>query len=80
VEVLDGSYTLVSADEEEGGGGDVHYVSIDQDPDKSLEICLTACADEGKPRFIIKLCVSFKVLNLSLIIYVHLCSGVELKP
>jgi hypothetical protein len=57
----------------------MHYVSVDQDPDQSPEVCLTACADEGKPRFIINLCVSFKLLNLSLIIYVHLRSGVELK-
>jgi hypothetical protein len=59
VEVPDGSYTLVSADEDEGAGGDVHYVSVDQVLDQSPEGCLSACADEGKPRFIINLCVSF---------------------
>jgi hypothetical protein len=26
-------------------------VSVDQDPDQSPEVCVTACADEGKPRF-----------------------------
>jgi hypothetical protein len=26
-------------------------VSVDQDPDQSPEVCLTACADESKPRF-----------------------------
>jgi hypothetical protein len=26
-------------------------VSVDQDPDQSPEVCLTACADEGKPWF-----------------------------
>jgi hypothetical protein len=52
VEVPDGSYTLVPADEDEGAGGDVHYVTVEQDPDQSLEGCLSACADEGKPRFI----------------------------
>jgi hypothetical protein len=51
VEVLDGSYTLVSADEDEGAGGDVHYVTVEQDPDQIPECCLSACADEGKPRF-----------------------------
>jgi hypothetical protein len=51
VEVPDGSYTLVPADEDEGAGGDVHYVSVEQDPDQSLEGCVTAYADEGKPRF-----------------------------
>jgi hypothetical protein len=51
VEVPDGSYTLVPADKEEGAGGDVHYVTVEQDPEQSLKGCLTACADEGKPRF-----------------------------
>jgi hypothetical protein len=48
VEVPDSSYTLVSADEDEGAGGDVHYMTIEQDPDQSVEGCGTACADEGK--------------------------------
>jgi hypothetical protein len=52
VEVPDGSYTLVPADEDEGAGGDVHYVTIEQDPDQSPEVCGSACADEGKPQFI----------------------------
>jgi hypothetical protein len=50
VEVPDGSYTLVPADEDEGVGGDVHYVSIEQDPNQSLKVCVSDCADEGKPR------------------------------
>jgi hypothetical protein len=29
VEVLDGSYTLVPADEDERAGGDVHYVTVE---------------------------------------------------
>jgi hypothetical protein len=44
---------LVPADKDEGAGGGVHYVSIDQDPDQSLEVCVSSCADEGKPQFII---------------------------
>jgi hypothetical protein len=36
----------------EGARGGVHYVAIEQDPDQSPEDCLTACASEGKPRFI----------------------------
>jgi hypothetical protein len=52
VEVPDGSYALVLEDVNEGYGGDVHYVTIEQDPGQSSEVCLTACADEGKPRFI----------------------------
>jgi hypothetical protein len=51
VEVPDGSYTLVPAHEDEGAGGDVHYVTIEQDPDQSTEGCVSACADEGKPRY-----------------------------
>jgi hypothetical protein len=26
-------------------------VSVDQDPDQSPEVCVTSCAEEGKPRF-----------------------------
>jgi hypothetical protein len=43
---------LVPADEDEGAGGDVHYVTVEQDPDQSPEVCVSACADKGKPRFI----------------------------
>jgi hypothetical protein len=50
VEVPDGSYTLVPADEDEGAG-DVHYVTVEKDPDQSPEGCVTTCADEGKPQF-----------------------------
>jgi hypothetical protein len=56
VEVPDGSYTLVPADVNEGAGGDVNYVTVEQDPDQSSEVCVTACANEGKPRFIINPC------------------------
>jgi hypothetical protein len=27
-------------------------LTVEQDPDQSLEVCLSACADEGKPWFI----------------------------
>jgi hypothetical protein len=69
----------VSADEDEGAGGDVHYVTVEQDPDQSLEVCVSACANEGKPGLIINLCVYFQVLNLSLLSYLHLRSGIDLK-
>jgi hypothetical protein len=52
VEVSDGSYTLVPEDVNEGSGGGVHYVAIEQDPGQSPEVCLTTCAIEGKPWFI----------------------------
>jgi hypothetical protein len=42
----------VPADEGEGAGGDVHYVTVEQDPDQSPEVCVSALTDEGKPRFI----------------------------
>jgi hypothetical protein len=51
VEVPDGSYTLVLVDVNEGAGGDVHYVNVEQDPGQSPEDCLTSFANEGKPRF-----------------------------
>jgi hypothetical protein len=62
-------------DEYEGAGGDVHYVTVEQDPGQSPEVCLTACANEGKPQFIISFL--FKVMQLSLLFYVHLRSGIE---
>jgi hypothetical protein len=68
---------LVLADEDEGAGGDVHYVTVEQDLDQSLEGCLSACADEGKPRFNHLTHVYFQVLNLLLLSYVHLRSGVD---
>jgi hypothetical protein len=52
VEVPYGSYMLVPADVNEGAGGDVHYVAIEQDPGQSPEVYLTTCANEGKHRFI----------------------------
>jgi hypothetical protein len=52
VEVPDGSYMLVPADVNEGAGGDVHYVVIEQDPGQSPEVCLATCVNEGKLRFI----------------------------
>jgi hypothetical protein len=52
VEVPDGSYTLVPEDVNDGSGGGVHYVTVEQDPGQSPEDFLTACANEGKPRFI----------------------------
>jgi hypothetical protein len=70
VEVPNGSYTLVPVDVNEGAGGDVHYVTVEQDPGQSLEDCLTAYANEGKPRFIINPCL-FKFMQLSLLFYVH---------
>jgi hypothetical protein len=51
VEVPDGSYTLVPAGDDEGAGGDQHYVTVEQEADQSPQGCVTACADEGKPRF-----------------------------
>jgi hypothetical protein len=61
----------------EGAGGDVHYVTIEQDPSQSPEDCLTACANEGNPRFYLLIHVLFKFMQLSLLFYVHLHSGIE---
>jgi hypothetical protein len=80
VEISDGSHTLVPEGGHEGADGDVHYVAVEQDLDQRSEGPKANLANEGKPRFIVNLCVYFKLLNLSVIIYVHLHSGVELKP
>jgi hypothetical protein len=52
----------VPVDEDEGARGDVHYVTIEQDPDQSPEGCLSAGADEGKPRLFINQ-VFLKLMN-----------------
>jgi hypothetical protein len=46
----------------------VHYVTVEQDPDQSPEVCVSACADEGKPRFIHKPICFFTLLNLLIVI------------
>jgi hypothetical protein len=61
----------------EGAGGDVHYVTVEQDPGQSPEDRLTACANEGKPQFYSLIHVLFKFMQLSLLFYVHLRSGIE---
>jgi hypothetical protein len=42
---------LVPVDKDKGAGGDVHYMTVEQDPDQCPEVGVSACADEGKPRF-----------------------------
>jgi hypothetical protein len=70
----------VPADKDEGAGGDVHYMTVEQDPGQSPEVGVSACSDEGKPWLFINLCVSLNFWNYFLLPYVHLRSGVELKP
>jgi hypothetical protein len=53
-------------------------VTVEQDPDQSLEVCGSACAGEGKPRLNhLTRVFTFKFLNLLLLSYVHLHSGVD---
>jgi hypothetical protein len=65
----------VPADEDEGAGGDVHYVTVEQDPDQSLEVCVSACANDGKPGLIINPCFYFQVSEL--IIAIFMCIYVQ---
>jgi hypothetical protein len=63
----------VPADEYEGAGGDMPYVTVEQDPDQSPEVCVTACANEGNPglsltHVLFKLC---NYLCYSMCIYVQ---------
>jgi hypothetical protein len=67
---------LVPVDVNEGARGDVHYATVEQDPDQSSEVCVTACANEGKPQLSLTH-VLFKIMQLSLLFYVHLRSGIE---
>jgi hypothetical protein len=63
-------------DVNEGAGGDVHYVTVEQDTDQSPEVRVTACDNEGKPG-LSSTHVLFKIMQLSLLFYVHLRLGVE---
>jgi hypothetical protein len=61
-----------------GVDGDVHYVAVEQDKDQSPEGSKANLADEGKSR-----CINLSVFeNLCnyLWMFVHLSSGVEMKP
>jgi hypothetical protein len=60
---------LMPADEDDGAGGDVHYVTVEQDPDQSPEVCVSACADKGKPQltFTYVLLLKFLIFSLELL-------------
>jgi hypothetical protein len=59
VEIFDGRHTLVPEGGDEGADRNVHYVAVEQDLDQRPEGTKANLANEGKPRFIINLCVSF---------------------
>jgi hypothetical protein len=68
----------VPADEDEGAGADVHYVTVEQDPEQSPEGCVSSCANKGKPQFNhLTHVFTFKFMNLVWLSYVHLRSGVD---
>jgi hypothetical protein len=54
-------------------------VTVEQDPDQSPEVSVSACADEGKPQFNIHLCFTFKVSHvlswITMCIYVQELNG-----
>ena len=60
--------------------GEVNYVEVQQDPDQSSEDFPTNLLVKASPGVSFTYMLSFQLLNLSLIIYVHLHSGVEMKP
>jgi hypothetical protein len=56
IDLTDGSYMLVLEGGDEGADGDVHYVTVEQDLDQSLEGPKANLANEGKPQFTINPC------------------------
>jgi hypothetical protein len=60
----------------EGAGGDVRYVTEEQDSGQSPEVYLTSCANEGKPRFYHQPMFYLNYATI-LLFYVHLRSGIE---
>jgi hypothetical protein len=69
VEIPDGSHTLVPEGGDEGADGD-------QRPEGPKATFPT----KASPDLSLTYVFVFKLLNLSLLIYVHSTSGVELKP
>ena len=53
VELPDGSYALVPVGDEEGAGGELHHLEVNQEPDQATEDAQANLAEEGKPRSII---------------------------
>jgi hypothetical protein len=49
VDLPDGSYTLMPEEGDRGVDGDVHYVAIEQDLDRSPEGPKANLANKGKP-------------------------------
>jgi hypothetical protein len=70
----------VPADEDEGAGGDAHYVTVEQDLGQSPKVGVFACVTKASPGLFINLCVSLNCWIYLLLVYVHLRSGVEMKP
>jgi hypothetical protein len=60
----------VPADEDEGAGGDVHYMTVEQDPDKVWKFVCLLVPTKASPGLFINLCVS---LNFWIIIVI-LCA------
>jgi hypothetical protein len=60
----------------EGAREDVRYVTIEQDPGQSPEVCLTSYANEGKPRFYHQPMFYLNYATI-LLFYVHLRSEIE---
>jgi hypothetical protein len=59
----------VPAVEGEGAGGDVHYVTVEQDPDQSSEVCVCLLVlTKASPGLFVKPCVSLKLPILLLVI------------
>jgi hypothetical protein len=56
-------------------------VTVEQGPDQNPEVCVSAWANEGKPRVNhLTHVFTSKLLNLLLLSYVHLRSRVEWNP
>jgi hypothetical protein len=66
VDLIDDSYMLVLEGGAEGADGDVYYVGVEQDQDRSPEGPKANLANEGKPRIILAH-VLFKLIQLYLL-------------
>jgi hypothetical protein len=73
VNLPDGSSKLMPNGGDKGADGELQYMGIAQDLDRSPEGPKANLADEGKPRIIDLYFFLFKVMQLFFVIFEHLC-------
>jgi hypothetical protein len=80
VEIFDGRHTLVPEGGDEGADRNVHYVLLSKTWTNVQKGQRPTLPTKASPGLSLTYVFLFKLLILLMVIYVHLCSGIELKP